>query len=65
MVFRDGEAVEWSCTNFEDPEKGREYIRENIFFPHESLPMGEFAIGTNTVAYAMGSGTGSWAFCRC
>lgn len=54
MVFRDGEAVEWSCTNFEDPEKGREYIRENIFFPHESLPMGEFAIGTNTVAYAMG-----------
>jgi leucyl aminopeptidase (aminopeptidase T) len=54
MVFRDGEAVEWSCTNFDDPEKGREYIRENIFFPHESLPMGEFAIGTNTVAYAMG-----------
>ncbi len=54
MVFRDGEAVEWSCSNFDDPEKGREYIRENIFYPHESLPLGEFAIGTNTVAYAMG-----------
>lgn len=54
MTFRDGEAVDWSCANFDDPEKGREYIRENIFFPHESLPMGEFAIGTNTAAYAMG-----------
>jgi hypothetical protein len=54
MVFSDGEAVEWSCSNFDDPEKGREYIRENIFHPHESLPLGEFAIGTNTVAYAMG-----------
>lgn len=54
MVFRDGEAVEWSCSNFDDPEKGREYIRENIFHPHESLPLGEFAIGTNTEAYAMG-----------
>jgi hypothetical protein len=54
MVFRDGEAVDWSCSNFDDPEKGREYIRENIFYPHESLPLGEFAIGTNTVAYAMG-----------
>jgi hypothetical protein len=52
--FRDGEALEWSCTNFEDPGKGKDYIRENIFFPHDSLPMGEFAIGTNTVAYAMG-----------
>ncbi len=54
MTFRNGEAVEWSCTNFDDPEKGRDYIRENIIFPHDSLPLGEFAIGTNTVAYAMG-----------
>ncbi len=54
MVFRNGEAVEWSCTNFDDPEEGRKYIHENIFFPHDSLPMGEFAVGTNTVAYAMG-----------
>lgn len=54
MTFRDGEAVDWSCTNFDDPEKGKDYIRENIFFPHDSLPLGEFAIGTNTAAYAMG-----------
>ena len=26
---------------------------ENLFFPHESLPIGEFAIGTNTIAYMM------------
>lgn len=54
LVFSEGEAVDWSCTNFEDPEKNREYIRENLFHPHDTLPMGEFAIGTNTEAYAMG-----------
>ncbi|HCI72911.1 MAG TPA: leucyl aminopeptidase, partial [Lachnospiraceae bacterium] len=30
-----------------------DYIRENILFHHDSLPMGEFAIGTNTTAYVM------------
>lgn len=29
------------------------FVRENLFYNHESLPMGEFAIGTNTAAYAM------------
>ena len=42
---------EYSCSNFQDPEKGRAYILENILKYHETLPMGEFAIGTNTTAY--------------
>ncbi len=33
--------------------RGREYIKENILFDHEFLPLGEFAIGTNTSAYTM------------
>lgn len=35
-------------------KKNRNYIRENILFQHETLPIGEFAIGTNTTAYRMG-----------
>ena len=29
------------------------YIKDNILFHHDSIPMGEFAIGTNTTAYVM------------
>ena len=29
-------------------------FRDNILYHHETLPMGEFAIGTNTTAYRMG-----------
>ena len=29
------------------------YVRENVLANHETLPIGEFAIGTNTAAYAM------------
>ena len=53
LVFRDGYLTEWSCSNFEDPEKCEKYIFENLIYPHKTLPMGEFAIGTNTLAYAM------------
>ena len=38
--------------NFESEEENKKYIRENILYHHESLPMGECAIGTNTTAYA-------------
>lgn len=53
LVFKDGFVTDYSCANFEDEEKNRKYIRDNILSNHESLPMGEFAIGTNTTAYAM------------
>ena len=41
-----------SCSNFEKQEDNDAYIRDNILFHHDTLPMGEFAIGTNTTAYA-------------
>ena len=52
--IENGMVKEYSCANFEDPEKGRKYIEENILFRHPTLPVGEFAIGTNTTAYAVG-----------
>ncbi len=51
--FKDGMIETASCANFETKEENDAYIRENILFHHESLPMGEFAIGTNTTAYVM------------
>lgn len=51
IVFQDGMVADYSCGNFADREEGRRYIRDNVLFRHETLPMGEFAIGTNTTAY--------------
>lgn len=51
--FEDGMVKEYSCDNFEDPQEGRTLIRQEILKNHDTLPMGEFAIGTNTAAYAM------------
>ncbi len=52
--FEDGMIAEYGCGNFADPEEGRAYIKENLLDNRDTLPMGEFAIGTNTTAYAMG-----------
>lgn len=49
--FEDGYVKEYSCANFEDPEEGRRLVKQVILKNHDSLPMGEFAIGTNTTAY--------------
>ena len=51
--FEDGVIKEYTCTNFEKEEECRKYIKENVLMNHETLPMGEFAIGTNTTAYRM------------
>ncbi|MDF2886888.1 MAG: hypothetical protein K0R23_1273 [Lacrimispora sp.] len=53
MIFEDGMIKDYSCSNFEDPKEGKELIRQVILKNHDTLPMGEFAIGTNTTAYAM------------
>lgn len=53
MRFLDGMITEYSCDNFEDPEEGKALIRQQILKNHDTLAMGEFAIGTNTAAYAM------------
>lgn len=54
LTFQDGIVSDYSCSNFDTPEENKKYIQENILFHHKTLPMGEFAIGTNTTAYAMG-----------
>lgn len=51
--FEDGRVADYSCANFRDPEQGRALMRKVIFGEKERLPMGEFAIGTNTRAYRM------------
>lgn len=52
MEFQDGMVTGYTCGNFESEEENKRYILENILYHHETLPMGEFAIGTNTTAYA-------------
>lgn len=50
---KDGMVADYTCDNFEREEENRRYIEENILFHHPTVPMGEFAIGTNTTAYRM------------
>lgn len=49
--FKDGFVTDYSCDNFEDKEKGKELFKANVLNNHDTLPIGEFAIGTNTTAY--------------
>ncbi len=53
IEVKDGKVVNYSCDNFEDEAEGKRYIFENVLHRHETLPIGEFAIGTNTTAYRM------------
>ncbi|MCF7794396.1 MAG: aminopeptidase [Candidatus Cloacimonetes bacterium] len=53
LKFKDGYVEEHSCANFDNEEDNKKYIEENLLFPHKTLPIGEFAIGTNTKAYVM------------
>ncbi|MHA2365968.1 MAG: aminopeptidase [Candidatus Hodarchaeales archaeon] len=53
LTFKDGYIEDYSCTNFEKIEENKKYIEENLLFPHKTLPLGEFAIGTNTLAYIL------------
>ncbi len=54
LVFVDGKITDYSCANFSDEEEGRKFIKSNLLHNHDTLPMGEFAIGTNTTAYVVG-----------
>ncbi len=53
MEFADGMVTGYSCENFPDAEEGKALVRQQILKNHDTLAMGEFAIGTNTAAYAM------------
>lgn len=54
ITFKDGMVDQYGCTNYEDEEQNRKYIKDHVLQHHNSIPMGEFAIGTNTTAYVMG-----------
>lgn len=51
VTIKDGMVMDYSCSNFESLKENRKYIKDNVLFHHESLPLGEFAIGTNTTAF--------------
>lgn len=53
ITFKDGMIADYTCSNFKTEEENRKYVRENVLYHHDTLPMGEFAIGTNTTAYVM------------
>lgn len=53
LNFIEGYVKDYSCGNFGTYEENRKYIEENLLFPHKTLPLGEFAIGTNTLAYVI------------
>lgn len=54
LKFKDGCVTDYACKNFENEEENKKYIHENVLYRHDTLPIGEFAIGTNTTAYMMG-----------
>ena len=53
LTFRDGMITDYSCGGFDSEEEGRAYLKDTVLFHHDTLPLGEFAVGTNTSAYAM------------
>ena len=53
LVFRDGMVESYGCRNYGEEEENARYIRENIMYHHDTLPLGEFAVGTNTTAYVV------------
>jgi len=53
ITFENGMISDYTCDNFAREEENRAFINENVLFRHKTLPMGEFAIGTNTTAYVV------------
>lgn len=53
LHFTEGKVTSYQCSNFKVEEENQNYIKENVMFHHDTLPLGEFAIGTNTIAYVM------------
>ena len=53
ITFADGKITDYTCSNFEDEAECKKYIKGNVLHNHDTLPLGEFAIGTNTTAYVV------------
>lgn len=54
LDFVDGMIRRYSCKNFDTEQENQAFLKENLLKHHQTLPLGEFAIGTNTAAYKMG-----------
>lgn len=53
LHFKDGKITDYTCGNFDQEEANIRFVKENLLQNREALPIGEFAIGTNTTAYVM------------
>lgn len=53
ITFENGRVKDYGCENFDREEENKALIKQVIMKNHDNLPLGEFAIGTNTTAYAM------------
>ncbi len=53
LTFEDGKIANYTCDNFETEEENAAYIKDNLLNGRDTLPIGEFAIGTNTTAYVI------------
>lgn len=51
IVFKDGMITDYNCKNFEEEAENKKFIKEKLLVNRDTLPLGEFAIGTNTTAY--------------
>ncbi len=56
ITFENGRVKDYGCENFDREEENKALIKQVIMKNHDNLPLGEFAIGTNTTAYAMAEG---------
>lgn len=53
IKFIDGYVSEYSCQNSDNEKENHDLMEEVIFHYRDTLPIGEFALGTNTYAYAL------------
>lgn len=53
LHFKGGKITDYTCGNFDQEEANIRFVKENLLQNRETLPIGEFAIGTNTTAYVM------------
>ena len=53
LKVENGFVVDYSCSNGDNLEESRQMIERYVLNGRKSLPLGEFALGTNTFAYSI------------
>lgn len=53
LTFEDGKIKTYTCKNFNREEDNVKFVKDNLLGGRDTLPIGEFAIGTNTTAYVL------------